>query len=66
MPQYQVDIYYSGYITVPAEADNQELALEIGREEAARYHNKREADFNEELLPNLERWEEADSVRESE
>ena len=62
--EYQADIYYSGYITVPVEADNEELALEIAREEAARYHNKREGHFIEELMPNLEAWREADTVRE--
>ena len=63
MPKYEADIYYSGYITVPVEADNEEQALETAREEAARYHNKREGHFIEELMPNLDVWREADTVR---
>ena len=61
--QYEADIYYSGFITVPVEADNEEQALEIAREEAARYHNKREGHFIEEFMPNLNVWRDADTVR---
>lgn len=64
MAKYEADIYYSGFITVPVEADNEEQALEIAREEAARYHNKRQAEFTEELLGNVDVWREADTVRE--
>ena len=63
MPKFEADIYYSGYITVPVEADNEEQALEIAVEDAARFHNKREGDFNNQLLPTLERWPEADTAR---
>lgn len=63
MPKYEVDIYYSGYTTVPVEAEKEEQALEVARDEAARYHNKREGHFIEELMPNLDVWREADTVR---
>ena len=63
MAKYEADIYYSGFITVPVEADNEEQAIEIAREEAARYHNKREGKFQEEFLPSLEPWREADTAR---
>jgi len=64
--KYEVDIYYSGFITVPVEADNEEQALEAAREEAARYHNKQQAEFTEEILGNLEVWREADTARKTE
>jgi len=61
--KYEVDIYYSGFITVPVEADNEEQAVETAREEAARLHNKREGDFCEAIMPNLDVWREADTAR---
>ena len=64
MPKYEVDIYYSGFITIPVEADKEALALEVAREEAARHHNKREGHFIDELMPSLEPWPEADTARE--
>ena len=63
MYKYEVDIYYSGYITVSVEAANEAQALEIATEEAARFHNKREGDFIEKLMPNLEPWPEASTAR---
>jgi len=64
MAKYEVDIYYSGYITVLVEATNEAQALEIATEEAARFHNKSEGDFTEKLMPNLEPWPEANTARE--
>ncbi len=60
---YECDIYYSGFVTIPVEADNEEQAIEAAREEAACYHNKREGHFTEEIMPNLEPWREADIAR---
>jgi len=56
---YRVDVYYSGYITREVEAANAEEAKVIASEDAARFHNKREGDFADELLPTLEPWPEA-------
>ena len=64
--KYEVGIYYSGFITVPVEADNEGQAIEAAREEAARYHNKKQAEFTEEILGNLEVWREADTARKTE
>ena len=62
--KFGVDVYYSGYITVEVEAESENQAHELAVEEAARYHNKREGDFNEEIAPTLERCiPEADTVR---
>jgi len=66
MPKFDVDIYYSGYITVSVDAPDEGQALEAAREEAARRHNKREGDFTEEFIPTLEPWREADTVRKTE
>jgi len=63
MAKYEVDIYYSGYITLPVEATNEAQALEIATEEAARFHNKSEGDFTEKLMPNLDQWPEASTAR---
>lgn len=64
MAKYKVDIYYSGFVTVKVEAESEDQAHELATEEAARYHNKREGDFNEEIAPTLERCiPEADTVR---
>lgn len=63
MPKYQVDIYYSTFVTREVEADSPDIAIEVGREDAARYHNKELAEFTEETLGNFERWAEADIVR---
>ena len=60
---YECDIYYSGFVTSPVEADNEEQALEAAREEAAHYHNKKQAEFTEEILVNLEVWREADTAK---
>jgi hypothetical protein len=66
MPKFEADIYYSGYVTVSVEAPDEDQALEAAREEAARRHNKREGDFNDELMLTLEPWREADTVRKTE
>lgn len=66
MAKYEADIYYSGFITIPVEAANEEMALEIAREEAARYQNKEQAEFTEQILGNLEVWRDADTVKKTE
>jgi len=66
VPNFEADIYYSGYITVSVKAPDDSQALEAAREEAARRHNKREGDFNDEFIPTLEPWREADTVRKTE
>lgn len=63
MAKYEVDIYYSSFVTVPVEADNEKQALDIAREEAARNNNKQQAKFTETLLCNVDVWREADTVR---
>lgn len=62
MARYEADIYFSGYIRMPVEASSEDEAVLIGREEAARLRNKREGHFNEEFLPSLEPWREADTA----
>jgi len=66
MAKFDVDIYYSGYITVSVDAADERQALEAAREEATRRHNKREGDFNEGFISTLMPWLEADTVRKAE
>ena len=61
--KYEVDLYYSGFITVPVDTFNEELAIDVAREEAARIHNKWPEQFIERFMPSLEVWREADTVR---
>ena len=63
MTKYEVDIYYSSFVTIPVEADSEEQALEIAREQAARQNNKQQAEFTETLLCNVDVWRDADTVR---
>ena len=63
MPNFEADIYYSGYITVSVKAPDESQALEAAREEAARRHNKQMAEWTEEIIGTLEPWREADTVR---
>ena len=55
MPSFEVFIYYSTFSTQTVEADNEDEAIIIAR--------KRVPDYDE-LLPNLEPWEEADTAEE--
>jgi hypothetical protein len=57
--KYRVDVYYSGYISREVEAESAEEAKVIASEEAARFHNKSEGDFANEIIPTLDQWPEA-------
>jgi len=63
----QVDIYYSGYISVEVEdnpnAASYGYALEKARQEAERLRTKQQGKFIEEIMPNFEPWPEADQIR---
>ena len=57
MKKYEVKIYYSGFCSYVIEAESSELAIEKGR--------NMEINTNQ-ILTNLENWEEADTVEEIE
>lgn len=59
--RYEVDVYYSGFVTVQVEAENEQAAIELARQNA---DDMPEGKFHEEFLPTLEHWEEADRARE--
>jgi hypothetical protein len=59
MPRFKVDVYYSGYITREVEANDSLEAKAAASEEAARFHNKREGDFADEIIPTLDQWPDA-------
>jgi len=63
----QVDIYYSGYISIEVEDDpnatSYAYALEKARQEAERLRTKQQGKFIEEIMPNFEPWPEADQIR---
>ncbi len=53
MEKFEVKIYYSGYCTFNVEAENKEQAI----------NKARSLDVNKnEILSNLENWEDADEV----
>lgn len=55
---FSVKIYYSTFITKLVEADNELEAIKIARGQSL--------DKKDELLSNLEPWEEADTLEETE
>ena len=59
--KYEVDVYYSGFITMQMEAESEQEAIELARQNA---DDLPEDKFHEEFLPTLEHWEEADKARE--
>ena len=60
---FEVDVHYSGYITVSVEASNSNEAVLAAEQKAERYREAREGKFIEEFMPTLEAWPEADTVR---
>ncbi len=57
MKKFEVKVYYSGFCTYEIEAENEEQAINKAR--------KLEINRNE-ILSNLENWEEADEAFETE
>lgn len=60
MKLYEVDLYYSTYVTLRVEAGSEEEAIEKARNEVI----EDEGPDLKQLLRNLESWEECDEARE--
>jgi hypothetical protein len=57
---YEVDLYYSTYVTLRVEAESEEEAIEKAREEVI----QDEGPDLKQLVQHLESWEDCDEARE--